>query len=106
MGKLHRLQPVAAALLFALLLTSCAATKRTILRRHKPVTGTSPALKTATRDELNAIVARTYNGVQSFAANVTLSASSGSVYQGHIVDYTSIPGLILFRKPDDIRIHA
>ncbi len=106
MGKLHRLQPVAVALLLAFVLTSCAATKRNIFRRHKPVTGTSPALKMATRDELNALIARTYNGVQSFQANVTLSASSGSVYQGHIVDYTSIPGIILFRKPDDIRIHA
>ena len=104
---MRRLQPVAVALLLALLLSACTRTPRNIFRRgHKVVTGTSPALKVATRDELNAIISRTYNGVQSFAATVTLSASSGSVYQGHIVDYTSIPGLILFRKPDDIRIHA
>ena len=28
------------------------------------------------------------------------------VYQGRIVDYTSLPGHILFSKPDDIRIQA
>jgi len=106
MGKLRRLQPVAVALLLAFLLTSCLGTNRNIFRRHKLVNGTSPALKVATRDELNAIVARTYDAVHSFAATCTLTASSGSVYQGHIVDYTAVPGHILFRKPDDIRIQA
>lgn len=106
MGKLRRLQPVAVALLLVFLLSACAATKRTILRRHKPITGTSPALQSATLQDLNGIIARTYEGVQSFAATVTLSASSGSVYQGKIVDYTSLPGIILFNKPDEIRVQA
>jgi outer membrane lipoprotein-sorting protein len=106
MGKLLRLRPVAVALLLSFLLTACAGTNRNIFRRHAKVNGTSPALKVATRDELNAIIARTWNSVQSFAATCSLTASSGNVYQGHIVDYTSIPGLILFRKPDDIRVRA
>lgn len=106
MGKLRRLQPVAVALLLAFLLSACAATKRTILRRHKPISGASPALKSASLEDLNAIISRAYDGVQSFAATVNLSASSGSVYQGHIVDYTSLPGHILFSKPDEIRVQA
>jgi outer membrane lipoprotein-sorting protein len=106
MGKLLRLRPVAVALLLSFLLTACAGTNRNIFRRHKPVNGTSPALRVATRDDLNAIIARTYNAVQSFVATCSLTASSGSVYEGHIVDYTAIPGHILFRKPDDIRIQA
>jgi outer membrane lipoprotein-sorting protein len=107
MAKLRRLQPVAAALLLAFVLSSCTATKRIIFRKHKPVNGTAPALKVASREELNAIISHTYDAIQSFAAtSVTLSASAGSVYQGKIKDYTALPGFILFRKPDDIRVRA
>ncbi len=106
MGKLRRLQPVAVALLLACLLSSCLGTNRNIFRRHKLVKGTSPALKVATRDELNAIIARTYNAIQSFSAKANLTASSGSVDSAHIVEYPSAPGVIFFRKPDDIRIQA
>jgi outer membrane lipoprotein-sorting protein len=109
MSKLRRLQPVAVALLLAFFLTSCLGTNRNIFRGrgHKPVNGASPPLKVATRDELNAIIAHTYDAIQSFsAASVSLTASSGSVHQANIVDYPAIPGRILFRKPDDIRIQA
>jgi outer membrane lipoprotein-sorting protein len=107
MGKLRRLQPVAVALLFAFVLSSCTATKRIILRKHKPINGTAPALKVASLEELNAIISHTYDAIQSFSAtSVTLSASSGSVYEGKITDYTALPGFILFRKPDDIRVRA
>jgi len=106
MGKLRRLQPVAVALLLAFLLSSCLGTNRNIFRRHKLVNGTSPALKVATLEELNAIIARTYDSVQSFSASANLTASSGSIDQAHIVEYPSAPGIILFRKPDDIRIRA
>ncbi len=109
MGKLHRLQPVAVALLLALLLSSCGglySTPRNLFRKHRRVTGTSPALKVATRDELNAIIAHAFESVQSFTASCTLTASSGSVYEGKVVDYTAINGYILFRKPNDIRIQA
>lgn len=107
MGKMRRLQPVAVALLLAFVLSSCTATKRIILRHHKPVNGTAPALKVASLEELNAIISHTYDAIQSFSAtSVTLSASSGSVYEGKITDYTALPGFILFRKPDDIRVRA
>jgi outer membrane lipoprotein-sorting protein len=109
MRKLHRLQPVAVALLLALLLGSCGGTPRKLSfgHRHKPATGTAPRLKVATRDELNAILTSTYDAIHSFeATRVSLTASSGSVYQGHVLDYTAIHGVILFRKPDDIRVQA
>jgi len=107
MGKLRRLQPVAVALLLCFLLAACGGTRRNIFRKHKPVSGTPPALKVASREELNAIISRTYDAIQSFSAtSVTLSASSGSVYEGKIKDYTALPGFILFRKPDDIRVRA
>ncbi|HEY3742034.1 MAG TPA: hypothetical protein VGL53_19415 [Bryobacteraceae bacterium] len=110
MSKLRRLLPVAVALLLAFLLTSCFGTSRTpsFGKRHKPVTGgPPPVLKVATRDELVAAIARNYDAIQSFTGtSVTLTASSGGVYVGRIVDYPGIPAQILFRKPDDIRIHA
>ena len=107
MGKMRRLQPVAVALLLAIVLSSCTATKRIILRKHKPINGTAPALQVASLDQLNAIISHTYDAIHSFAAtSVTLSASSGSVYQGKITDYTALPGFILYRKPDDIRVRA
>ena len=109
MGNLHRLRRVAAAFLLSLLLFSCGPTRRPPLfgKRHKPVSGPSPVLKVATRDELNAIIARTYDAIQSFqASSVDLIASKGSVYQGTIFDYPSVSSIILFRKPDAIHIQA
>jgi outer membrane lipoprotein-sorting protein len=108
MGKLRRLQPVAVALLLAALLTGCLGRNRNLFRgrNHKAVTGSSPALKTATRDELNAILTRNWDGIQSFAATVTLTASAGKVEQGKVTEYTATPGVIVFRKPDDIHIRA
>jgi outer membrane lipoprotein-sorting protein len=106
MGTLRRLQPVAAALLLAFLLNACAATQRTIFWHHKAVQGSNTALKSATLDDLNAIISRTYDGIHSFQASVNLAASSGSIYQAHIVDYPSLKGYIFFSKPDEIRVRA
>jgi outer membrane lipoprotein-sorting protein len=106
MGKMRRLQPVAVALLLSILLASCGGTPRPIFHHHKLVTGTSPVLKVATRDELIAAINRIYDSIQSFSATGTLAASSGSVYTGKILDYPALSGIILFRKPDDIRIQA
>ncbi|HEY4087070.1 MAG TPA: hypothetical protein VGM43_14080 [Bryobacteraceae bacterium] len=106
MGTLRRLQPVAAALVLAFLLNSCAATQRTIFRHHQALKGPAPDLESATPEDLNAIISRTYDGLHSFAATVTLGASAGSVYQGHILDYPSLSGQILYSKPDEIRIRA
>src|SRR6185437_16654951 len=108
MSKLRRLQPVAVALLLVLLLTSCVSTKRPPLftHRHPIKGGSAPALKVATLDELNATLARNYTAVHSFVASVTLTASSGGVYEGQTKDYIPIRGHILFRKPDDIRIQG
>jgi outer membrane lipoprotein-sorting protein len=110
MAKLLRLRPVAAALLLSLTLNACAGgTRRPPLfgKRHKPVNGVSPTLKVATRDELSAIIARTYYAIQSFqATGVDLAASKGGVYEGATFDYPAVSGVILFRKPNSIRVHA
>ncbi len=109
MSKLRRLQPVAVALLLGFFLTACFSTTRPPLfgRRHHPVGGgPKPVLKVATLDELNATLTQNYTAVQSFVASVTLTASSGGVYEGQTKDYIAVSAHILFRKPDDIRIQA
>jgi hypothetical protein len=113
MGKLLRLKPVAVALLLGFLLTSCYKTPRDLFRgrghKKKQVSAASPPLKVATREELYAIIARTYDGIESFqATNVNLTASQGSLTTG-ITDYAAQPGIILFRRingKDNIRVQA
>ena len=102
MGKLHRLTPAAVAILFCFLLTSCYKTPRALFRgrgkKQVQVSGTSPALKVATREELFAIIAHTYDGIESFqATKILLTASQGNLQSG-INDYKAVPGIILFRK--------
>lgn len=109
MGKLHRLKPVAVALLLSFLLSSCLATRRVITRGrgHKQVSGTTPALKVATREDLNAIISRTYDSIHSFqATSVDLTASQGNLFDANIHEYKSFPGVILFNKENNIRIQA
>jgi outer membrane lipoprotein-sorting protein len=108
MGKLHRLQPVAVALLLSLPMSSCLVTRRVIFRGHKPVKGVSPALRVATREELTGIIARIFDDIHSFqATSVDIKPSQGSVYEGKINDSNvTFSGLVLFRKPDDIRIRG
>ncbi len=108
MAQPRRLRPVAAAILCCLSFTSCVKTPLNIFRgrNHKPVTASSPPLRTATAEELNAIIARTFEGIHSFQASVTLTASQGNLYQGKVFAYTAAAGFILFEKPDTIRIRA
>ena len=107
MANPRRFGPVAVALLLSVPLVSCSwGTPRLIHRHGKAVTGTALPLKVATAEELNAIIARTYNSVQSFQAVVTLSASQGSVHEAKITDYPALPGYIFFRKPDQIHVRA
>ena len=107
MGNPRRFTPVAVALLLSFLLSSCLMTRRVVFRGHKRVTGASPVLNVATREDLNAIIAHTYNSINSFqASSVELTASEGNVYTGKINDFKALPGIILYRKPDDIRVQA
>jgi hypothetical protein len=104
MRKLHRLAPVALALLSGLLTSSCVV-KRVIVRHNKQVTpGAAPVSLTATRDGLNDRLRNLYNAINSFQVTVDMSPSVGSVYKGSITEIRDVRGYILFRKPDDIRI--
>lgn len=101
----HRHVPVALALILGLLSSSCLYTKRVIHRGGKKVTtGAAPKLLSATRDELNARLAGTYDSIHSFQMTADLTPSLGSVYTGEITEFKDVTAYILFRKPAEIRI--
>ena len=105
MPKPRRLVPVALAIILGLMTSSCLFTRRIILRGGKRVTpGSTPALLSATRDELNTKIAGLYNAINSFQATVDLTPSVGSVYTGQITEIKDVHAFVLFRKPADIRI--
>ena len=104
MRNLHRLVPVALALLSGFSSSSCVV-KRVILRHNKPVVaGAAPDLKTSTREGLNERLTNLYNAISAFQATVDMSPSVGSVYKGSISEIKDVRGYVLFRKPDEIRI--
>jgi len=105
MRKLHRLVPVALALILGLLTSSCSVLvrPRAILRHDKPATS-GQSLLVATKDELNGRIAQIYDAINSFQATVDMTPSVGSVYKGRITDIKDIRAFVLFRKPDDIHI--
>ena len=45
-----------------------------------------------------------YDQVNSLTATVDFAASVGGAHKGKQTDYTSIPGYILFRKPQMLRV--
>jgi hypothetical protein len=105
MPKNHRHVPVAVAIILGLTSSSCLYTKRVILRHGKKVSAaTAPNLLTATRDELNERIAKTYNAINSFRAIVNLTPSIGSVYTSSITEIKDVRGIVFFRKPAEIRI--
>jgi hypothetical protein len=105
MPQTRRLVPVALALLLGLTSSSCLFTSRVILRHKQKVTpGQAPKLLTATRDELNKRIADSCNAIKAFQAKVDLTPSVGSVYTGQITDFKNFSAVVLFRKPEDIRI--
>jgi outer membrane lipoprotein-sorting protein len=107
MPKIHRHVPVAVAIILGLTSSSCLYTKRVILRHGKKVSAaTAPNLLTATRDELNERIAKTYNAINSFQAKVDLTPSIGSVYTSSITEIKDVNAFILFRKPAEIRIQG
>src|SRR5579862_5718094 len=58
----------------------------------------------ATKDELNARLAKLYNQIKSFQVTVNMTPSTGSVYKGEITEYRDVRGYILFRRPESIRV--
>ena len=84
-----------------LLLSSCFVRKRVVAPQGKHEN--RPVL-TATKDELLQRVRSVSEAIESFSMTADMSPSVGLLYSGEVTDYATLPGYILFRKPDDIRI--
>ena len=108
MSKIRRFAPAILALFMGLFCSSCIVRGglRPLRRKRDQKTGKVLDLKMATRDELNARIARIYSSIDSFQASVDMTPSVGSVYKGVIAEYRDVRSFVLFHKPDQIRILA
>ena len=108
MSDMRRFAPATLALVLGLFCGSCIVRGglRPLRRKRDQKTGKVLDLKTATRDELNARIARIYGSIDSFQATVDMTPSVGSVYKGVITEYKDVRSFVLFHKPDQIRILA
>jgi hypothetical protein len=99
MGTLRRPQPVAAALLLLLLLSACASlasTRWVLLRRPKPIGSSSPALQSASAEDLAAIIARTRDVTHALAPSAPLAPFAGAVYRGRVRASLPVGGTFAF----------
>jgi hypothetical protein len=93
---------VGATLIFIVLVSSsCLVRKRTVVPKGQP--SNKPAL-TASRDELLERIHKVADPIQSFSLKVDMSPSVGGVFGGKVTDYPTIQGVILFRRPEHIRV--
>jgi hypothetical protein len=77
-----------------------------VRRRVVPGPGarTNRPLLSATKEELLARIHSVSDPIQFFTLRADIAPSVGSPYGGELTDYATIRGLILFSKPDSIRI--
>lgn len=61
-------------------------------------------LLTATREELLHRVHQISDPIQSFTMKADMSPSIGGIHGGQVTDYPTISGVIMFLKPDNIRV--
>src|SRR5689334_4539477 len=81
--------------------TSCLVRRRSIARKGAKV---SQALLVADRTSLVNAIARQYEAVQDFSAEVNMIPALGSTEKNKVTEYKDVRAYILFRKPADIRI--
>jgi hypothetical protein len=92
---------LALSLILLLPLSSCFVRKRVV---PGPGAHTNRALITATKDDLILRLHAIYDSIQSFTLRADISPSVGSPYGGELTDYATIRGIILFSRPDSIRV--
>jgi hypothetical protein len=83
-------------------LSSCIARRRLIARKGAP--NSQQQLQTADRQSLIESVARQYDAVQDFSAEVDMVPALGTAEKSKITEYKDVRAYILFRKPADIRL--
>lgn len=91
--------PLLVLLLF--LSSACLVRRRTVIPAGKKL---NQPLMTATKEDLIARVHAVSDPIHSFQMKLDMSPSVGSLYGGEVTDYPTITGVVLFLRPDDIRV--
>jgi outer membrane lipoprotein-sorting protein len=101
---MHRGRVVLILVLFcfvALGLSGCLARRRAISQKGG---GTNKTLLVADKQTLLDSIARQFEAVRDFSAQVNMVPALGSAEKSKITEYKDILAYILFRKPNDIRL--
>jgi hypothetical protein len=69
-----------------------------------PAAAAHRPLLSATKEQLIERVQKIFDPIHSFNLRADISPSVGALYGGELTDYATIRGLILFSRPDSIRI--
>ena len=72
--------------------------------RKLPVPKAPAVVQTASADELVALLDRRWDNMQTLTATVEIQLSVFKTATGEATDYTTIPGIILLRKPEMLRV--
>ena len=99
--KTPRLIASASALALPLLLSGCFVLSTT---RKLPIPVQPAMVKTATAEELVAQINQQWDKLQTLNATVEMQLSVENSDRGVAKDYTSIPAVILLRKPEMLRV--
>ncbi len=84
-----------------LLLSACLVRTRVV---GPPGKVANRPLLTAHKEELIDRIHQMSDRIQSFTMKTDMAASVGSLYSGAVKDYATIAGVLLYRRPDSIRI--
>lgn len=80
-------------------LSGCVRRTHTVMKTQPP-----PQVLSSTLAQLVEATTHRYDSIQTLVATVYIVASTGGGQQGKVVTYTSFPGHILLRKPEDLRV--
>lgn len=97
-----RLAAVGAAAVLPLLLSGCFLLSTT---RKLPVPKAPQTVQTVTAEELVNRLNQRWSALETLNAKVDVQASVLKTQQGFAKDYTSVPGIILMRKPEFMRVY-
>ena len=87
--------------LLQLVSTSCLVRRRSIARKGGQI---NQALLVADRQSLIDAIARQYEAIRDFNAEVNMVPALGSTEKNKVTEYKDVRAYILFRKPADIRL--
>lgn len=87
--------------LAAMVLPSCLVRRRQVAA---PVKRDNRPILTASKEDLLARIHALADPIQSFTIKTDMSPSVGNFLTGEVMDYATLSGTILFRRPDEMRI--